>query len=151
MDYENAKPGLIDRQTILYGHHLLDGSMFTAVDDMCEQKNFDKVTTIWYATENETFELEPLFIYKTAATNGEARQTTFSSDEEFHSYLTNLLANASAQSENASSAVSAVNRVLTLATCDYNNDYGQGNGRSLLICAVKSDVATKTAATQAAE
>lgn len=140
MDYENAAPGLIDRQTIIYGHHLYNGTMFTAIDDMCDQSAFDAVDTIWYVTESATYELEPLFIYKSAATNGEARQSVFASDEDFHAYLEDLLAQASAKSDGASSAVSRVTKVLTLVTCDYNNDFGQGNGRSLLVCALKSEV-----------
>lgn len=140
MDYENAAPGMIDRQTIIYGHHLEDGSMFASVDDMCNQENFDAVGTVWYATENETFELEPLFIYKTPATNAEARQSVFASEEDFHAYLANLLQGASAQSSAAAEAVGKVTKVFALSTCDYENDYGRGNGRSLLICALKSEV-----------
>lgn len=140
MDYENAKPGLVDRQTLIYGHHLNNGEMFTIVDDMCNQEVFDQYDTIWYVTENETYELEPLFIYKSAATNGEARQSTFASTEDFHEYLSGLLSEASAQSATAESSINNVTKVLTLCTCDYDNDFGQGNGRSLLVCALKSEV-----------
>lgn len=140
MDYENAAPGLIDRQTLIYGHHLWNGTMFTAVDTMTSQSEFDKVSTIWYATETTTYELTPLFIYKTDAYDSDARQSTFASDADFVSYLNNLLSKAVAQADNAKSAVSQVHKVLTLETCDYNNDFGQGNGRCLLVCALKSEV-----------
>lgn len=142
MDYQSASPGLVDRQTLIYGHHLYNGTMFTAVDDMCNQDKFDAVDTIWYATEQETYELEPLFIYKTDAYNADACQLTFASDDDFHSYLAGYLAQASAQSSDAASAVANVTKVITLATCDYNNDFGVGNGRSLLVCALKSEVNT---------
>lgn len=144
MDYENASPGLVDRQTLIYGHHLYNGSMFTYVDSMTDQATFDSVSTIWYVTENETYELTPLFIYKTAATNNDARQITFESDDAFHTYLSGLLAQASAQSSNASEVVGTLSKVVTLATCDYNNDFGEGNGRCLLVCALKSEVSAAT-------
>lgn len=147
MDFENAKPGMVDRQTLLYGHHLYDGSMFTDVDKLCDQEAFDAVTTIYYLAETETYELEPLFIYKSEATNASARQITFASDDEFHTYLSGLLEKASAQSSSAGSVVNSINKVLTLCTCDYNNDFGTGNGRSLLICAIKSDVSAVTEST----
>lgn len=140
MDYENAAPGLVDRQTIIYGHHLNNGDMFASIDDMCDQSYFDTISTIWYVTEEETYELEPLFIYKSAATNDAARQCTFASEEDFHTYLSDILGQASAQSTNASEAVNKVSKVLTLCTCDYENDFGQGNGRGLLVCALKSEV-----------
>lgn len=146
MDYENARPGLLDRQTVIYGHHLSNGDMFTHLDDMASQEVFDQTPTVWYATEDATYELEPLFFYRTPATNGAARQVAFSSDEEFHTYLSGLLAQATAKSPNADEAVGKVTKVVTLATCDYDNDFGRGNGRGLVVCALKSEVETAPAA-----
>ena len=143
MDCENSRPGLVDRQTLLYGHHLNNGAMFTDVDDMASQENFDKVDTVWYLTEDANYELEPLFFYKSAATNGAARQISFASDDDFHTYLADALAQATAKRSDADTVASQATKVLTLCTCDYENDFGKGNGRGLLVCALKSD-ATST-------
>lgn len=140
MDYENARPGLVDRQTLIYGHHLNNGAMFTDVDEFASQDYFNGIDTVWYLTEDANYELEPLLFYKSAATNGAARQTTFSSDDDFHAYLADALSQATAKSGSADAAVSNVSRVLTLCTCDYENDFGKGNGRGLLVCALKSEV-----------
>lgn len=142
MDCDNTAPGMVDHQSLIYGHHLNDGSMFTEVDDLTNQAKFNEVDTVWYVTENAAFELEPLFIYKSEATNADARKITFSSNEEFHTYLADALAVASAKSDRATEAIASVSKVLTLCTCDYNNDYGLGNGRCLLVCAVKSEINT---------
>lgn len=147
MDYENARPGMVDRQTLIYGHHLGNGEMFTQVDDMASQETFDSVSTVWYATETQTYELEPLFFYKTPATNGDARRMTFASDDDFHAYLGNLLSQATTKSSKADEAVGRVSRILTLATCDYDNPFGHGNGRGLLVCALKSEVDPSSATT----
>lgn len=140
LDYENAKPGLQDPQTMIYGHHLWNGTMFTEVDAMTDQAEFDKHPVVWYATEEATYELVPLFTYKSAATNAEARRISFASGDELHSYLQGLLAQASSKSADAETAVGTVTRVVTLATCDYENDFGEGNGRGLLVCALRSEV-----------
>lgn len=140
MDYENSRPGLVDRQTLVYGHHLNNGAMFTDVDEFASQDYFNGINTVWYLTEDASYELEPLFFYKSAATNGAARQIVFSDDNDFHNYLANALSQATAKSSSADGAVSSVSRVLTLCTCDYENDFGKGNGRGLLVCALKSEV-----------
>lgn len=140
LDYENAKPGLQDPQTVIYGHHLWNGTMFTEVDAMTDQTEFDKHPVVWYATEEATYELEPLFTYKSAATNAEARRIGFASGDELHSYLRGLLAQASSKSADADAAVTSVSRVVTLATCDYENEFGKGNGRGLLVCALRGEV-----------
>lgn len=151
LDFENTAPGLVDQQSLIYGHHLNDGSMFAAVDDMADQATFDEHGTVWYVTETETYELEPLLFYRTPATNTEARTMNFASEEDFHSYLAGLLDQAAASSSGASAAVQGVSKVLTLATCDYDNDFGKGNGRGLLVCAVKSEVAAATSSAASAQ
>ena len=114
--------------------------MFTDVDEFASQDYFNGIDTVWYLTEDASYELEPLFFYKSAATNGAARQIVFSDDNDFHNYLANALSQATAKSSSADGAVSSVSRVLTLCTCDYENDFGKGNGRGLLVCALKSEV-----------
>lgn len=140
MDYENARPGLVDRQTLIYGHHLNNGAMFAQIDEFANQSGLEQLQTIWYLTETATYELEPLCFYKTAATNGDARTVTWASDDDFHSYLTGLVDQATAKNDEAVSAISSLSKVLTLCTCDYENDFGQSNGRGLLVCALKSEL-----------
>lgn len=140
MDYENTRPGLIDRQTIIYGHHLNNGAMFAQIDEYANQSGLEQLQTIWYLTETATYELEPLCFYKTPATNGDARTVAWASDEDFHSYLTGLVEQATAKNDEAVNAMSSISKVLTLCTCDYENNFGQSNGRGLLVCALKSEV-----------
>ena len=134
MDCENTAPGMVDGQTIIYGHHLRNGAMFKAVSDMTNQEMFDSVSTVWYVTEEATYELEPLLIYQTDASDTNARQFTFGSDEELRAYLTELLGRAAAQSPDAEALISQASHVLTLCTCNY--DYSD-NGRTLLVCVPK--------------
>lgn len=134
MDYENTAPGMVDAQTIIYGHHLRNGAMFKPISDMTNQEMFDGVTTIWYVTEEATYELEPLLIYETDASDTAARTFSFASEDELHTYLTDLLGRAEAKSANATELIASATNVLTLCTCNYDNG---DSGRTLLVCVPK--------------
>lgn len=148
MDYENTAPGMIDGQTIIYGHHLRNGAMFKPISDMSNQEMFDSVSTIWYVTEDATYELEPLFLYETDASDTNVRQFTFSSDEELRSYLTGLLGQAVTQRSDAAELISSATNVLTLCTCNYDNG---DSGRTLLVCIPKATSSTEEAGAEASE
>ncbi len=138
LDYENVKPGMLDQQTIVYGHHLYNGSMFKTVADMENQGMFDSVSTIWYVTEEATYELQPVFSYKTDGDDENVRRFDFDSTDAFHSYLTDLLGKASAKSADAESLIADSANVLSLCTCSYtDNEYG----RVILVCVPKAGTA----------
>ena len=142
MDYENTAPGMVDGQTIIYGHHLRNGAMFKPISDMTNQEMFDGVTTIWYVTEEATYELEPLLIYETSADDTAARTFSFASEDELHTYLTALLDRSSASSANATELIAGATNVLTLCTCNYDNG---DSGRTLLVCVPKAAAADDAA------
>lgn len=143
LDYENVKPGLLDQQTIIYGHHLYNGSMFKTVADMENQGMLDSVSTIWYVTETATYELQPVFSYKTDGDDENVRRFDFESTDAFHSYLTDLLGKASAQVSDASELLANASNVLSLCTCSYtDSEYG----RVILVCVPKANTATVSAA-----
>lgn len=138
MDYENTAPGMVDAQTVIYGHHLRNGAMFKPVSDMTNQEMFDSVSTIWYVTEDATYELEPLLVYETDASDTSARTFSFASDDELHSYLNGLLSRSVTSRSDAADVISTTSHVLTLCTCNYNNG---DSGRTLLVCVPKSEAA----------
>lgn len=147
MDYENSSSSLADNQTIIYGHHLRNGAMFKPVADMDTQGMFDSVSTVWYVTEQANYELEPLFVYKTTGDDENVRQFTFATDEEWRSYLSGLLAKAVTKTSDAATAITKANHVLTLCTCNYS---GNETGRTILVCALKSEVKDTAASTDSA-
>ena len=138
MDYQNQAPGMVDQQTISYGHHLRNGAMFKPIADMDKQEAFDSVSTVWYVTEDATYELEPLFLYYTDENDTNVRVFDWSSDDEFHSYLSDLLAKAVTSRSDASELIGKTSHVLTLCTCNYIDGYG----RTILVCVPKSEVAS---------
>lgn len=136
LDYENKAPGMVDAQSIIYGHHMRNGSQFKQIADMEQQELFDGVKTVWYVTENETYELAPLFLYYTSDSDTDVRQFTFEKDEDFRTYLKKYLGEARAKRSDVEQAIGEVRHVLTLSTCNYEDGYG----RSLLVCAPKSEI-----------
>ena len=134
MDYENAAPGMVDAQTIVYGHHLRNGAMFKPISDMENQEMFDSVSTIWYVTEAATYELEPLLLYRTDANDTNVRTFNFASQEELTAYLQGLLGKAITSRADAAERIPSVTQVLTLCTCNY--DEGD-SGRTILVCVPK--------------
>ena len=103
---------------------------------------FDGVSTVWYVTEEATYELTPLLIYQTDASDENARRFVFESDDELRAYLSDLLGRAVAESPEAEAIIAQTSHVLTLCTC--NSDYGD-DGRTLLVCAPKIEAATEGA------
>ena len=135
MDYENTAPGMVDGQTIVYGHHLRNGAMFKPISDMSNQEMFDGVSTVWYVTEEATYELEPLFLYETDANDTNVRHFSFASVDELRAYLTDLLGRAVTSRSDAAELISGAQNVLTLCTCNYDNG---DSGRTLLVCVPKA-------------
>ena len=136
MDFENTVPGMVDAQTIIYGHHMRNGSQFKQIADMDDQKLFDGVKTVWYVTERGAYNLEPVFLYYTSEGDLDVRQFTFKNDKEYREYLHTYLDKAVTKRTDANEIVDRVKHVLTLST----GNYYEGYGRSLLVCAIKAEV-----------
>ena len=134
MDYENTAPGMVDAQTIIYGHHLRNGAMFKPISDMENQEMFDSVSTVWYVTESATYELEPLMLYQTDANDANVRRFAFASPEELTAYLTDLLGRATTSRADAAERIPGVSQVLSLCTCNYDDG---DSGRTVLACIPK--------------
>ena len=82
LDHENTAPGLVDAQSVIYGHHLLDGQMFEPISQMDKQDKFDAATDVWYVTPDGATRLLPLFFYDTDRDDTAARTLTFASADE---------------------------------------------------------------------
>ena len=137
LDFECTNPGMVDQVTLIYGHHLNDGSMFEQIARMDEQERFDAIQTVWYVTEANTYELEPLFLYYTQEDDPDARTFTFADNDEFRDLLAHQLSRAVTFRPDAGNILATTEHVLVLATCNYIDGYG----RSLLVCVPKKEAA----------
>jgi len=136
LDFESIAPGMVDAQTIIYGHHMRNGSQFKPIADMDSQELFDGVNRVWYVTEKGAYDLAPLFLFYTTETDTYVRQFAFDSPEAFHDYLNTYYANAVTKRADADAIIAGASRVLTLSTCNYYDGYG----RTLLVCVPRYEI-----------
>lgn len=139
LDFENTAPGMIDPQTIVYGHHLRNGAMFKPVADMDNQAYFDSIETVWYVTPDGEYELVPLACYYADPYDLDVRRSYFDSDEDYRAYLQNILDRAVTKREDAGEIIYSCDHVLALITCNYLPEMN-GDGRTIVICVPKSEL-----------
>lgn len=147
LDYENTNPGMVDHQSIIYGHHMLDGTLFQPIAWLEDQAEFDKIETLWYLTETNAYELEPLLLYYTVPTDTEVRRFRFDSNNDFRAYLFGLLDRAVSRRADADKIIPGAKHVLTLSTCNYYDEWG----RTIFLAIPKSEAKGALDGTTAAE
>jgi sortase B len=114
MDYRNEKD-LSGRNTVLYGHHMQNGTMFSQITKYKDQTFYDRHPTGFFLTPEGNYQIEFVAGYVTDL-NSEAWKLEFASDEEFSLWL----ADAIAQSTFTGAIEPGVqDRVVTLSTCTY--------------------------------
>ena len=146
MDMDATKPGLVDQQTTLYGHHMNDGTMFNLIDKTIDQAEFDKIGNVYYITRDTTYTFKPMLTAQVDDTYGDARTPNFSGDATLSSYLTAMLDKAKAKASDASERVASTQQVLTLVTCA--TAFSPTTIRSAMVCTLTASVPTSQATVQ---
>lgn len=114
MDYRNTSD-LSDRNTIIYGHNMQNGTMFNHINNYKRQDYYDKHPVGLLITPEGTYTLEFVAGY-VASVNSDAWRMDFLSDKDFSIWL----ADAMEQSTFTSTVKpEASDRVVTLSTCTY--------------------------------
>lgn len=110
---DNKNDELKDKNLILYGHNMRDGSMFAAINKLKENDFFDN-GKIKIITENgkENYEVFSVFVEDANSIN---LKTNFSSIEEYNEYLQNLMDKSYYQKD----IKSDFSKIITLYTCSY--------------------------------
>lgn len=139
MDCANTAPGVVDQQTVLYGHQMLDGAMFNQVNQTQDQQVFDTWQDVYYITRDATYRFRPLMTALVEDSYLEARTTNFGDDPTLADYLTGLLDRAAAQADDASERAQAATRVLTLITCSDN--IIPSPSRAVMVCTLEETLA----------
>ena len=112
MDAANA-PDFTDRNTVLYGHHMKNGSMFAGLEKFNKQSYYDAHGSMTLFTPSGDHRVEWFAGY---GTTSDRVPTAFESDQAFSDFV----AEAAANSDFASDVqVLPTDRLLTLSTCTY--------------------------------
>ena len=125
MDYRNES-NFTDRNSILYGHNMKNGSMFAGILDYRKPSFFEEHPEVIILTPERNFRYEVIAGYVCSPLEN-AWRLSFATDEEFANWLTNAL-NRSVIGGNFEA--SGTDQILTLSTCSYEFD----DARFVLVC-----------------
>ena len=117
LDLENS-PDLTDSNSIIYGHNLLDGSMFSCLTEYAKQDYFDAHPAMLLLTPGGSYRVE-VFAAFTASPSEAGAGTSpwrqdFDTDEDFAAWITGALGRSDIET---GVAPGVEDRVLTLSTC----------------------------------
>lgn len=101
------------RNTIIYGHNMMNGSMFAALNQYKDQAFFDEHPVMYLNTPAQNYKIE-FFSGYVSDPEGLIYSSSFSSEEEFASFLDAIRAHSVFSSP---VAVTSADRIVTLSTC----------------------------------
>lgn len=115
MDYRTSSE---DENIILYGHHMKDGQMFSDLKKYKAEDFFNSNHPIVIILEDSHYYFEPISIYITDSNNNYL-QNSFSSTEDYETYISQILSNSIVKNNFATEDFS---KLITLSTCSYEFD-----------------------------
>ena len=124
MDFRN-NPDLSDFNTIIYGHHMKNGSMFASLHQFVSQDFYDEHKYLWYLTPDHIYRLDVLAGY---VGDAEAEiYTIFTDKDQLQSYLSFARAQSTFVPDHEPEDI---NGIIVLSTCSYEYD----DARYVLVC-----------------
>ena len=130
LDYRN-NPELLDQNSAIYGHYMNDGSMFGTFSSMTNDESFNQQRDIFLLTPKGNYHLRTFSCILTTGDDALVR-TTFSSDEEYLSYVQDLFDRSVVNQIGPQVKAEDVNQSFMFSTCEYS----QANGRAVICAAV---------------
>lgn len=114
-----------DRHSLLYGHHMKNGTMFSGLDKYKKQEYYDAHSIGLLMTPGGNYEVK-FFAGYVASVDNMAWDVVFGSDAEFEAWLESSRERSCFESD---VPVAVTDRILTLSTCSYEFD----NARFVLL------------------
>lgn len=115
VDVQNS-PGFADQNTILYGHHMKNGTMFAALEQYREQEYYEQHPVFYLLTPEGNYQLD-IFSACVISANDEVYQTQFDEEDSFRLWINRQAARSDVIS---TVSVGEADRVITLSTCAYD-------------------------------
>ncbi len=114
IDYRNGK-GFSDENTVVYGHHMKNGSMFASLVNYRSQSYYDKHPVLYFLTPSNNYRIE-LFSGYICGSTSSAFERQIKPETNFTSHLVSATKKSDFKS---SISVTSVDRIVTLSTCTY--------------------------------
>lgn len=111
-----VEPDLSDRHSVLYGHHMKNGTMFSDIADYKDQTYYENHATGMILTPSKNYWIEFFAGYVAGADDENAWKVTFATEDEYVDWLNETVGRSWFKSE---VIPTAEDRVITLSTCSY--------------------------------
>ncbi|WP_026672662.1 class B sortase [Alkalihalobacterium bogoriense] len=121
MDYRNNVE-MNNRNIILYGHRMRDGSMFTQLNQYLEEDFFYSHPIFYFDTLYKGYDVEVFSAYLTT-TDFYYIETDFQSDADYQTFIERLKEKSLFESD---VTIEETDQIITLSTCDYTLDRDTG-------------------------
>lgn len=112
---------LTDDNTIIYGHNMNDGSMFSVIADYADPKIFNAHRDVYVLTPSGNFRIRTFALIHTSGYDN-IITTMFGSDGQRTSYIQDKIDRSVVTPDGDLPAVADMERIFTFSTCDNNLD-----------------------------
>ncbi len=120
------RPGFDDANTILYGHHMKDGSMFASLEKWADQGFYEEHPKMWLLTPAQDYKII-LFSGYTTAANSEAYTVFTDSGKELKEYMEKCIGKSDFKTdvldringEEGADSENITDKCIVLSTCSY--------------------------------
>lgn len=116
MEYQNSSD-FSDKNTIIYGHNMKNGSMFGTLRKFYEEGVYEKAPYFWIYTPDKIYRYDIFSCGEVEAT-GRAYQITFADDDDFLNYIDEAFLRSVV--DNSEIEMDAEDKIVTLSTCTGN-------------------------------
>ncbi len=122
LDYQNSSD-FSDKNNVVYGHNMKNGSMFNIFTKYESQKYFDEHKSAYLITPSETFKLE-IFAVNVLEAEEKYRERKFKTDTAFMDFVNKYQSRSMVKND---VSVTVKDRIVTFSTCERNyHEYTDG-------------------------
>ena len=131
LDCEND-PGFKDDNSLLYGHHMNDGSMFAAISkQLSDNAEFNACRYVYVLTPTRNYQCETFALVLTDGWDALV-ESNFSTDADRIEYIKDKQERSVVQPDEGMPDPASIKKMIALSTCDYT----KSNGRAVLFSQV---------------
>lgn len=114
------KPDFSSTNNLVYGHNLLNGSMFADFAKLANQDEFDAHRTVYVLTPKGNYRLSTFAVVNVKATDPLA-QAEFASNAEYEAYLQDKIDRSIVTPAEGAPDVAGITQTFAFSTCDHDH------------------------------
>lgn len=123
-----------DKNSVVYGHSMADGSMFACLNDLVDQSSFDAHRDIYVFAPDRTLHLRT-FAVNVVSANEPVMRVDFADDADFEAYVEERIGESSIALP-VDTDVASIGQIMSFVTCNYLFD----NARAVVYAAVVEEI-----------